>query len=443
MSEHDEQPNSFEDDAPQRHEPERVPKFVSGRPGRMVSWKGLIERVVEEFRLEHGNNETEALRAAQTSAQRRGLVREAALYIFGVESVQLSPAEQAQIIGAAYSELFGYGALDKLFADEQVTTIALEGSDHVAVRYGAGAEFTTEEPIFDDIHHLRRILRRLLQHAGADLRQELPVIEVGLMVEERPVSVSVAMPPYSPELAADIRVHPRKPPTLAELAEADFLDESGRQLVEAITRSAHGFVIVGQPESGKTTLLNALLPLLPANSLMSVERAGELRLPQEAARLIPIWPGGSENPISFGGQIRAALDDPPQTLLLDEVRSDEPETIAPLLADEAGFRQIWSFRGAIDPMRVRSALGMLARRANPAQPEAAVQQLYQRLPFVMTVGRRGGRLQLRGIAEWQDRGAEYAEYIPLWQAERDTFQRTGERPARALELPADFWETLG
>jgi energy-coupling factor transporter ATP-binding protein EcfA2 len=220
------------------------------------------------------------------------------------------------------------------------------------------------------------------------------------------------------------------------------MDESGRAILEAIARSAHGFVIVGQPESGKTTLLNALLLLVPADSMTSVERAGELRLPDGAKRLVPIWPGQPKDEaqaVSFGGQIRAALEETPQILLLDEVRADEPESIAPLLQDDADFRQIWSFRGAVDPKRVRSALGMLARRAMPAQPEAAVKQLYQRLPFVITVRRRRGVLQLRGIAEWQDRGGEYADYVLLWEAEGDQFQRRGNKPSRTLELPDDFW----
>ncbi|MCA9914450.1 MAG: hypothetical protein KC496_13940, partial [Anaerolineae bacterium] len=186
--------NFSEENQPQEEEEVRTPKFLEARPGRLVSWQGLIERVIEEFRLEHGKDESEAIREAQSAAQRRALVRDAALYIFAVEAVQLSPVEQAEIIGTAYSELFGFGPLDPYFADEKVVTIALEGVNKLSVRYGAGADFTLQEPVFEDIHHLRRILRRLLQQANADFQLELPIIEVGLMVEDRPVSVSIAVP---------------------------------------------------------------------------------------------------------------------------------------------------------------------------------------------------------------------------------------------------------
>ncbi len=427
------------EDQPHEEETQRTPRFLSARPGRLVSWQGMVERVIEQFRLEHGTNESEAVQEATTAAQRRGLVRDAALYIFAVESVQLSPAEQAQIIGTAYSELFGFGPLDPYFEDEQVVTIALEGVNKLSVRYGAGADFTPREPIFEDIHHLRRILRRLLQQASADFQLELPVIEVGLMVEDRRVSVSVAVPPYAPELAADIRVHPAERLTLDDLVTSNFMDDIAQQILEAIAKSEYGIVIVGQPESGKTTLLNAMLPFVSGENLVSVERAGELRLPEQATRLVPIWPVGEQEMVSFGAQIRAALELSPQTLLLDEVRADEPGSIAPLLQSESGMRQIWSFRGAVDPKRLRNALGMLARRAAPGQSEIMVQELYQRLPFVISVTRRGGSLQLRGIAEWQNTIGDTTEFVTLWSAEEGMFQRTGKKPSRTLELPEDFW----
>lgn len=429
---------SVEDDS-QKDETERAPKFISARPGRLVSWNGLIERVIEEFRVEHGTNESAALQEAATAAQRRGLVRDAALYVFAVEAVQLSPVEQAQIIGTAYSELFGFGPLDPYFADEDVVTIALEGVNKISVRYGAGADFTTLEPVFEDIHHLRRVLRRLLQQANADLQLELPVVEVGLTVEDRPVSVSVAIPPYAPELAADIRLHQPEPLTLEALTASAFMDDSAQQILQAIAQSQHGFVIVGQPESGKTTLLNAMLQLVSSAHLTSVERAGELRLSEQAKRFVPIWPLVDQEMVSFGEQIQAALDDSPEIIVLDEVRADEPGTIAPLLQDESSVRQIWSFRGAADVKRLRSALGMLARRADPSQSEIMVQELYQRLPFVISVRRRRGSLQLGAIAEWQNTQGAYADFVTLWEAESGVFQRTGEKPSRTLELPGDFW----
>ncbi|MFN8448878.1 MAG: hypothetical protein U0521_09870 [Anaerolineae bacterium] len=63
----------------------------------------------------------------------------------------------------------------------------------------------------------------------------------------------------------------------------------------------------------------------PAGASVSVERAGELRLPPDATRFAVRWAVGDEPGASFGDQILAGLAAEPSFLLLDEVRSpDEP-----------------------------------------------------------------------------------------------------------------------
>ncbi|MCA9915452.1 MAG: hypothetical protein KC496_18990, partial [Anaerolineae bacterium] len=174
-------------------------------------------------------------------------------------------------------------------------------------------------------------------------------------------------------------------------------------------------------------------------NLITVERAGELRLSEQVNRLLPIWPVGDQEMVTFGAQIRAALAQSPRTMILDEVRADEPESIAPLLEGDSGIRQIWSFRGEVDLKRLRSALGMLARRADPSQAEKMAQELVQRLPFVISVKRSRGGLQLRAIAEWQNAIGDQTNFVPLWEAQDGQIQRTGKKPSHTLNLPEDFW----
>lgn len=135
----------------------------------------------------------------------------------------------------------------------------------------------------------------------------------------------------------------------------------------------------------------------------------------------------------------AALGQQPACLLLDEVRADEPHTIAPLLRDSPSPRQIWSFRGPFDAKRLRSALSMLARRADMGQGEALVQAMYQRLPFIVTVWRAHGRIGLYSVAEWQFRQSDYPDYVLLAASRNGELNLTGERPQRTLNLPDDFW----
>ena len=435
-SRNNEPPNNNGGDA---EKSQREPTFISGQLGsRLISQSAVIERIeaafIEEFQ------DSPSLRDADTPSKKLKLLLGTANHVIAVESLDLSAEEKAELVSKAYSNLFGYGPLDPLFLDERVTTISLDGPDKASVRYGH-EELVSLGPIFQDERHLRRIIGRLLMDGGAELHDDQPYIETGLLVDERPVCVNLVAPPVAFQLAVDIRVHPKVLPTVNELISNGFMTTQAATLLKALVESPHGFIVVGETESGKTTLLSVLLQWLSQpGSAVSVERAGELRLPTGAQRLMTRWPVGDDPSVSFGQQIGNALDKSPTCIILDEVRSDEPQTIAPLLAMDNPPRQIWSFRGAIFAKRLQSALGMLARRADFGQGEEMVRALHERLPFVVTVIRSNGRLRLWSVAEWQFKdGSGYPTYILLMNTEGGELKLTGERPARTLNIPDGFW----
>ncbi len=409
----------------------REPQFFPGRMGtRMYSMAALLERIEESFLEEHSPDQ---LREADTAPKRIKLILETTNYVLAVESVQLASDAKAELIRRAYSRLYGYGPLDVLFMDDRVTTIALNGAERAAVRYGHG-DLVDLEPIFEDDEHLRAVVERLLIDAGAELRDDLSAIETSLMIGDRLVSLSVVLPSIAFGYNVDIRVHPPQPPTLDDLAHDGFMSEDALKLLRQLLASKYGFVIAGETETGKTTLLNALANELPGEAIVAVERAGELRLPERIKRMRVQWPVGDQPGVSFSDQILAALVDGADCVLLDEVRSDEPQAIAPLLSLDTPPRQIWVVRGAPDHKRMQSALGMLARRAEVGQGETLVHALYERLPFIVTVARIREQLQLFSIAEWQSRADnDYPDYVMLMRYQEGRAQLTGNTPARWLD----------
>lgn len=411
---------------------DRKPRLISGLLGRrLVSVGALLERIEDAFVEEYAD--TPALADAISVSARLKLLNETISYVLAVESVQLDAADRAALAEAAYSALFGYGPLDALLSDSRVTTVALDGAQKAAVRYGHG-DLVPIDPLFDDAAHLRRTLRRLLIDAGTDLYDDQPIIETGLVVDGRRVCVNLVAPPLSPGYTVDIRLHPAQPPSLSDLVDSGFVTAEGAILLEKLARSPHGMAIVGDTEAGKTTLLGTLARLLPEPAaVVAVERAGEMHLPDGMRRLTAHWRSGERGPVTFGEQIGAALALSPDCLLLDEVRADEPETIAPLLREDSVPRQIWSFRGPFDSKRLRNALGMLARRSDMMQGEAQVASLYRRLPFVVTVWRSGGAVRLYSIGEWQFRQSQdYPEYVLLMQIRDGQLTATGEQSALPL-----------
>jgi Flp pilus assembly CpaF family ATPase len=403
---------------------------------RLFSLAALVERVIAQFVREHADN-SPALLAARTRGDRLKLVRDTLQYVLAVESLALTTVEQAEVMRQVYSEVFAYGPLDSLLADESVTTIALEGVDKAAVRRGHG-DMEAIGQVFEDYEQMTRMVARMLRNAGAFMRQDVPYIESGLVIEGRRVCLSLVTPPASPVVSAVIRLHPRQLPPLESLVASD----SARELIGAIARSAHGLVIVGEAESGKTTLMAHVARIAALEGAVSVERAGELDLPEGVERLTVQWAedGDDETGRTFGEQITAALERAPRALLLDEVRADEPKSIVPLLTADPAPRLLWTFRGTTNSKRLAAALGTLARMGDPARSEVLAKALYTRLPFVLTMRRRPHGLELQSIGEWQWRsGAEYPDYVELMTAGWEGLELTGRRAQQTLDLPDGFW----
>lgn len=406
----------------------REPEWLSARLGtRKVSHAALVERVAAAVYEEHGYD---IQRAPLTRAERLHRLRETVDYVLAVESVVLTAESLARLIRETYSHVFGFGPLDAIFADPRITTIVLDGPERAAARYEHG-ELVALAPLFDDAAHQREMIARLLAEAGAEMRDDLSVIETGLTVEGRRVALSVVMPSAAIALSATIRLHPATPPTFETLLEGGMFTADAGHFLAALTASPYGFIVVGDTESGKTTLLGALANRLPDTmGLAAVERAGELWLPDAAARYPVRWPVDDQPGLSFGEQIHAALADAPDVLLLDEVRADDPAAIVPLLMGEQTPRQMWAFRGKPDAKRLQAALGMLARRGGG---EAAVHALYDRLPFVVSVAQIQGRLQLFSIGEWQPSDAsEYPDLVLLYQYRDGAARRTDRQPHRPV-----------
>jgi pilus assembly protein CpaF len=410
----------------------REPELVSARLGtRQVSQAALVERVVAAFHNEY--NLRNVLQEVTTRSARLGLLRPTVDYVLAVESVVLSSEALARLLREAYSQIFGFGPLDALLADERITTIALEGPERVSVRYGHG-DLTSVGALFDDAHHLRETLARMLAAAGAELREDVPIIETGLRAEGRPVALSIALPPASLTLNADIRLHPRTPPSLGSLVQDGVIGEDAAHFLASVVASPYGLVVVGESETGKTSLLGALAARLPVDSrIIAVERSGELQLSEAVACRSVRWPVGDLEPVSFGDQVRAALQTSPDTLLLDEVRADDPAAIAPLLLESAVPRQLWTYRGAPDAKRLQASLGMLARRA--CGSEVAVHALYDRLPFVVSMVRVQGQLRVFSIGEWQPTTlSDYADYVLLYQYRDGAARPTDRQQVRPVAM---------
>ncbi|MBK9122314.1 MAG: Flp pilus assembly complex ATPase component TadA [Chloroflexi bacterium] len=410
-------------------------RLVPSRQGtRMVSIRALVERVVDQFMREFGDDHPDVV-AAKTRTERLKLLRDTVLYVTAIESADLDQAELAALTDEAYSELFGYGGLDRYLADPAVSTVTFEGIEKTAARSGLG-ELEPAGRAFEDFASLQRVLVRMLADADTELGHS-PYYEVGLTAFGRRMCLNLVMPPAASLPEGYIRLHPAEPIPLNAFADG----ETTLAVLRAIARSSHGVLVVGEADSGKTTLAGALAREADARSVRSIERAGELALAGGAERFVVQWPKDDRPPVSFAETAAAAAELPCELLVVDEIRADEPAAVLPLLNAAGVNRQIWTFRGTAEAKRLAPALSMLTLRAMQAAGSAdgPAKSVFETLPFVITLRRRKGRLAIVGISEWQADEARAPSMVELLGQGWNGLEPTGKVPQRALDVDPTRW----
>ncbi|MBN1967638.1 MAG: Flp pilus assembly complex ATPase component TadA, partial [Anaerolineae bacterium] len=342
------------------------------------------------------------------------------------------------LFDAAYRNLFTFGPLDALLADEAITELTIDGFASIHVRHRMGRP----EPVqsyFEDGGHLARIVGRILTGGGAQLREDEPFVEVGLTLLGRPARLTLIGPPLSPVLHLDLRLHPAEATTFDGLRQGGAISEVDAAVLTALLASSHGLLIAGDVAAGKTTLLEALLPHVPdPASAWLVARADEVRAP-EAMPMHCVVPVTDAQPgVDFATQIATALEHAPATLIADELRGDEAGPILAALAETDGPRCVFVLRASPEPARLRSAFGILLRKGQPDVPQAWINDvLLERLPFVVITRIDPAGLRVTGIGEWAAEAE--GELTTLRWLVRDGVL-SGARPRHALPgLDETFW----
>ncbi|MBN2303863.1 MAG: Flp pilus assembly complex ATPase component TadA [Anaerolineae bacterium] len=428
--------NGHREDAPP---PTGISPIMPGRTGRpSYSLEALRERIEAQFH-EETSDRADILRDLDTEAKRRAMLTEVADYVLTVQAVTLTPGDKANLIDRAYRSLFTFGPLDDLLADDTVTEIAVNGPFDVHVRRGIGP-LEKSPAAFADRPQLANTVARVLRTTPNDIS---PFIETDVTLKGRTARISLIAPPISADYTLTIRLHPRERVTLAGMSERwRAVPPQAADLLTAILRAGHGLLIVGDVGQGKTTLAGALAHTLPAGTTgIAVERAAELDLPPGFTRRTPAAGTPGE---SFADTIRAALNDAPEWLIVDEIRGDESAAVWDALTRDRAPRCLWVFRGSSQPNRLRSALTMLIRKTQQAIPQDTLYgALARHLPFVAAFKRYEGVPRLSLIAESVLTGEgenTSLAFRPLIEVQDGGWLVTTNRPTRPLDLPAEFWE---
>jgi pilus assembly protein CpaF len=274
------------------------------------------------------------------------------------------------------AELHGAGPLEPLLADPEVTDVLVNGPDQVWVDRGRGVERVRVEVGGES--ELRALAGRLAASAGRRLDDAAPFVDARL---PGGVRLHVVLPPLvSGGTHLCLRVPSRRALALPDLVRLDAVPPEWAPVLQALVAQRAAFVVSGGTGAGKTTVLGALLALVPAaERLVVVEDCAEIQINHPhvvrlEARTANVEGRGA---VTMTDLVRQALRMRPDRIVVGEVRGAEVRELLTALntGHEGGCGTVHA--NAADELPARfEALGSLAgldRAAVHSQLAGAIQ----------------------------------------------------------------------
>ncbi|MEA4943972.1 MAG: CpaF family protein [Propionicimonas sp.] len=241
--------------------------------------------------------------------------------LLSVEGPVMTHRERGAFIKRVVDEALGLGVLEPLLADPAVTEIMVNGPHTVYVERRGVLE---RSPVaFSSDAQLMQTIDRIVSRANRRVDESSPMVDVRLESGER---VNVIIPPLAVDGAiVTIRRFPRSF-TLSELVERGSLSAEAVLLLNACVRAELNILVSGGTGTGKTTLLNALSAMIPADErIITVEDVAELSLQQPHVVRLEARPANVEGrgEISIRDLVRNSLRMRPDRIVVGEVRGGE------------------------------------------------------------------------------------------------------------------------
>jgi len=236
--------------------------------------------------------------------------------------VTLNRREQFALEKVLVDELLGFGPLEELLNDPDVSDIMVNGPDQTYVEKNGKLQLAQIR--FRDEQHLFQIAQRIVNQVGRRVDQTTPLADARLKDGSR---VNVIVPPLSLRgTALSIRKFSEKPITLDMLKGFGSMSEKMCTALKIAGACRMNVVISGGTGSGKTTMLNALSKMIdPGERVLTIEDAAELRLQQPHWLPLETRPPNLEGQgaITIGDLVKNALRMRPDRIILGEIRGAE------------------------------------------------------------------------------------------------------------------------
>ncbi|BBW97984.1 CpaF family protein [Geobacillus icigianus] len=320
----------------------------------------------------------------------------------------LDTSEKRLITGEIVRNLIGFGVIDPLIRDEEITEIMINGTKDVFIeRRGRISRALTEEGIpiqFESEADILNLVEKIVAPINRKIDESDPIVDARLPDGSR---VNVVIRPVSLNgPVVTIRKFPSNPYTMEDLVQLGALDQKIAEWLSYLVKARYNIIVSGGTGSGKTTFLNALSMFIPRHErIITVEDAAELKVSHiENLVRLETRPPNIENKgmITIRDLVKTALRMRPDRIIVGEVRSGE--ALDMLQAMNTGHDGSLTTGHANSSMDMLSRLETMVLMSGLELPLPAIRrQIASAVEFIIHLGRmRDGSRKVIQISEVRD-----------------------------------------
>ncbi|MBO8164386.1 MAG: CpaF family protein [Brevibacillus sp.] len=341
------------------------------------------------------------------------------------EKVVIPRNEKELLLTRLINESVGFGPLEPLLTDPEITEISINGHQEVYIEKNGRLERTDLK--FRDEEHLRHIVDRIVAPLGRRIDESSPMVDARLKDGSR---VNVVIPPISLNgTLISIRKFRKDPYSMEDLVGFNSFSEAMSRFLQAIVEAKLNVLISGGTGSGKTTLLNAVARAIPSyERVITIEDSAELKLDRPNCVGMEARPPNMEGKgeITIRQLVKNSLRMRPDRIIVGEVRGAEAFDM--LQAMNTGHEGSLTTVHANSPQDAINRLEGMVIMAGLDLPSSVIREyIVSALDFIVQVMRLSdGTRKIVSISEVVTRPNKRVEVNEIFRFHRIGMGKKGE-----------------
>ena len=281
--------------------------------------KTLKEEIRQRLLSQYGNLlSKETLDKPELEAAMKSILDQ----VIQLRSIDIPEVERKKIVVEMVNELTGFGPLEGVMKDPEITEVMINGHNKIFVeKHG---KKVLSEIKFDDEQQLRVFIYKLLAPTRRRVDESFPFVDISLKDGSR---VNIIIPPLALDgITVTIRKFLASIQKIEDLIQAQTLDKRMADFLVACIRAKINIIFSGDTGSGKTTTLAVLSGYIDSSErIITIEDTAELHLNQDhvvrlETRAMNIESRGE---VTIRDLFINSLRMRPSRIILGEIRSTE------------------------------------------------------------------------------------------------------------------------